>query len=210
MLYVGLTGSIASGKSTVSSALAARGATIIDSDQLSRDAVAPGSATLKAVAARFGESVLQADGALNRAALRQVVFNDTQAREDLNNLVHPAVRALREQRLAEARARGDRIVIADIPLLFELGMQNQFDAVIVVDATEAHRLERLMATRGLSPRDAQAMIDSQWPTERKRAGATWVIDNNGTPEDLAPQIDALWTALLQRSTLQGSIPQRST
>ncbi|MBL0937300.1 MAG: dephospho-CoA kinase [Gemmatimonadaceae bacterium] len=199
MLYVGLTGSIASGKSTVSSALAARGATLIDSDQLAREVVEPDSAGLAAIVERFGGEVLQHDGTLDRAAVRHRIFSDPAARDALNAIVHPAVRALRARRVEEARARGDRIVIADIPLLFELGLQQTFDAIIVVDASESIRRDRLVGTRGLGVAEAQAMINSQWPTERKRAGATWVIDNNGSLDDLSPQIASLWQALEARA-----------
>jgi len=207
MLYVALTGNIASGKSTVARDLAARGATLIDSDQLARDVVAPGSPALEAIAERFGPEVITSDGTLDRTAMRHRVFGDPAAREALNAIVHPGVRQLRARRLKEARARGDGIVIADIPLLFELDMQRDFDAVILVDAEEAVRRERLVALRGLSEADAQAMIDAQMPSERKRGGATWVIDNNGSLEALTPQVEAVWQALVARVTPQPLTPR---
>lgn len=206
MLYVALTGNIASGKSTVARDLAARGATLIDSDQLARDVVAPGTAALRAIVEHFGPELLLPNGALDRAAMRQRVFSDTAAREALNAIVHPAVRALRQQRLDDARRRGARIVVADIPLLFELGLQDGFDAVILVDADETVRRDRLVQTRGLSAHDAQAMIDAQMPSARKREGATWVIDNNGPLEALAPQVEAVWQALAARATPQPAEP----
>lgn len=201
MLYVALTGNIASGKSTVARDLVSRGATLIDADQLARDVVAPGSPALEAIAERFGPDVIRADGTLDRAAMRHRVFGDPAARDALNAIVHPGVRQLRARRLEEARARGDRIVIADIPLLFELDMQRDFDAVILVDADEAVRLGRLVTTRGLSETDAQAMIDAQMPSARKRAESTWIIDNNGALDALAPQLDALWRQLEARAAL---------
>lgn len=199
MLYVALTGNIASGKSTVARDLAARGATLIDSDQLARDVVAPGSEALRAIVNRFGPEILKPDGSLDRAAMRQQVFSDTAAREALNAIVHPAVRRLRDQRVEKARQRGDHIVVADIPLLFELGLQAAFDAVILVDADETVRRDRLVHTRGLSGHEAQAMIDAQMPSALKREGATWVIDNNGPLEALAPQVEAVWQALTVRA-----------
>ncbi|MBX9856083.1 MAG: dephospho-CoA kinase [Gemmatimonadaceae bacterium] len=206
MLYVALTGNIASGKSTVARDLAARGATLIDSDQLARDVVAKGSPALDAIVAQFGPAMLTADGTLDRAAMRQRVFGDPAARNALNAIVHPGVRQLRAQRLAEARARGDRIVVADIPLLFELGMQHDFDAVILVDADETVRRHRLVALRGLSVTDAQAMIDAQMPSAQKRAEATWVIDNNGPLDALPSQLDTLWQDLEARAA---QIPDRT-
>lgn len=197
-LHLALTGNIASGKSTVAALLAAHGATIIDADLLAREAVAPGSAGLDAVVERFGSRVLLADGTLDRAALRQIVFHDPALREALNAIVHPAVRRLRDAAVHAAEARGDRVIISDIPLLFEVGLEHAFDGVIVVDAPPAERLARMVRDRGLSAADAQAMIDAQWPSDRKRAGATWVIENDGTREGLAAQVEALWRSIAQR------------
>lgn len=197
-LHLALTGNIASGKSTVAALLAAHGATIIDADLLAREAVAPGSAGLDAVVERFGSRVLLADGTLDRAALRQIVFHNPALREALNAIVHPAVRRLRDAAVHAAEARGDRVIISDIPLLFEVGLEHAFDGVIVVDAPPAERLARMVRDRGLSAADAQAMIDAQWPSDRKRAGATWVIENDGTREGLAAQVEALWRSIAQR------------
>ncbi len=195
MLHLALTGNIASGKSTVAALLAKHGATIIDADLLAREAVAPGTPGLEAVVDRFGTQVLAADGTLDRAALRTRVFNDPAARDALNAIVHPAVRRLRDEAVAAARARGDRIVISDIPLLFEVGLEHAFDGVILVDAPEPVRRERMMRDRGLSAADAQAMIDAQWPSDRKRAGATWIVENDGPREALVPRVAAVWEAI---------------
>lgn len=192
MLHLALTGNIASGKSTVAALLAAHGATIIDADLLAREAVAPGSAGLAAVVRHFGEGVLAIDGTLDRAALRQRVFRDPAAREALNGIVHPAVRRLRDAAVAAAAARGDRIVISDIPLLFEVGLERAFDGIILVDAPESVRLARLVHDRGLGADEARAMIEAQWPSERKRAGATWIIENDGPLELLPPRVAAVW------------------
>ncbi len=207
MRQLALTGNIASGKSTVATMLAERGATIIDADLLAREAVAPGTRELEQLVDRFGDRVLQADGSLDRAALRQRVFSDPVARDALNAIVHPAVGRLRERRLADARARGDAIVISDIPLLFEVGLEHEFDGVILVDAPTPLRLERLIRDRGLSADQAQAMIDAQWPSERKRAGATWIIDNDGSRAQLASRVAELWQTL---QTLPPPLPLRGS
>ena len=203
MHHLALTGNIASGKSSVAALLAAHGATIIDADLLARDVVRPGTAALEAIVGRFGPVVLQADGTLDRPALRSRVFQDPVARESLNAIVHPAVGRLRDLRLAEARQRGDAVVISDIPLLFEVGLEHAFDGVILVDAPEPLRLERLERDRGLAREQAQAMIDAQWPSARKRVGATWIIDNDGSRAQLTARVAALWRTI-QALPLRGS------
>lgn len=199
MLHIGLTGNIASGKSLAAAELARLGATIIDSDLLAREAVEPGSPGLAAVMTRFGRGVIAPDGTLDRAALRRLVFADPALRAALNDIVHPEVRRLRNARLAAARVRGDRVVVSDVPLLFEVGLEAEFDGILFVDAPDAVRLERLVRHRGLTEADARAMMAAQWPSEKKRAGATWVIDNDGSPEQLAAQIAGLWRTLSTQS-----------
>jgi dephospho-CoA kinase len=196
-LHVGLTGNIASGKSTVAQQLAALGATVIDADVLAREAVAPGMPGFDEVVERFGPAVVTPAGEIDRAALRRQVFTNPASREALNAIVHPAVGRLREVRVAEATRRGDAIVVSDIPLLFEVGLEHAFDAVILVDAPVTERRERLIRDRGLSPADADAMIAAQWPSERKRAGATWVIDNDGSRAQLQARVTDLWQHLLE-------------
>lgn len=143
---------------------------------------------------QFGP-VVSADGTLDREALRRIVFADPAKRSQLNAIIHPIVSRLREARLAEARARGDRVVISDIPLLFEVGLEHLFDGVIVVDAPVDVREARLTRDRGLPLEDARAIRRAQLPSERKRAGATWVIDNDGSREQLAARVAALWKTL---------------
>lgn len=191
-LHIGLTGNIASGKSTVTKQLTELGATVIDADVLAREAVAPGSSGYDAVVDHFGPSVLLPTGAIDRAALRARVFKDARERDVLNGIVHPAVARLRQAQFAEATRRGVAVVVSDIPLLFEVGLEHTFDGVVLVDAPEPLRLERLMHDRGLARADADAMIAAQWPSQKKRARATWVIDNDGTREQLQARVAAWW------------------
>jgi dephospho-CoA kinase len=198
MLVVGLTGNVASGKSSVGQLLAARGATIIDADVLARIAVEPGTPAQRAIAARWGAAVLRPDGALDREALRHIVFADPAELEALNAIVHPAVARLRDEGIAAARARGDHLVVCDIPLLFEKKLAEDYDVVILVDAPREVRLERLTTRRGISHEDAVHMIAAQMPAELKRAHADYVIDNDRDQRALSRRVDEVWAALEAR------------
>ena len=189
---IGLTGNIASGKSTVADMLAKKGATIIDADELSRDAVTPGSPALESIVARWGPSVLSADGTLDRAALRKTVFNNRSELDALNEIVHPEVMRLRASEVEAARMRGDRVIVAVIPLLFERHLADEFDFIVLVDAPRDVRLERIVRDRGLEEAEAMDMIASQMPAELKRARANWVIENSGSMDNLASEVDRLW------------------
>src|SRR5256885_2757310 len=195
MLLIGLTGNIASGKSEVARMLAERGATLIDADVLAREAVRPDTQALKDIVKRWGNDVLQQDGSLDRAALRQIVFADQNELDALNRIVHPGVTRLRDREIARAKERGDQIVVCVIPLLFERNLVEEFDAIVLVDAPRPIRLERLVATRGLEETDAMNMIVAQMPAELKRARADYVIENNGSLADLERDVDALWSSL---------------
>jgi len=184
MLNVALTGNIAAGKSTVVELFKKWGATVIDADMLAREAQAPGSTVLAAIARRFGSDVLAADGSLDRSALRAKVMGDNEALLALNAIVHPAVQQRRVDLQSAARERGDAILINDIPLLFEVLDPSQFDAVVLVDAPPAVRRARLRALRGLSNEDADRMIAAQMEAERKRARSQHIIDNTGTLAEL--------------------------
>ena len=197
MLLVGLTGNIASGKSTVAQLLSERGATIIDADVLARRAVERGTRAFDAIVKRWGTSVLAPDGHLDRAALRRAVFGNPKELEALNDIVHPEVERLREQRIQEARSRGDRIVVCDIPLLFEKKMADRFERIILVDAPRPLRLERLVTDRGLRETEAMDMIAAQMPAELKRARADFVIDNGTTLTQLEQRVTEVWAALQQ-------------
>lgn len=189
MIVVGLTGGIGSGKSTVSALLAARGAVIVDADSIVRDLQAPGAPLLAQIAARFGDEVIAADGSLDRAAVAAVAFADEESVEDLNRIVHPAVHAEMEARVA-AQAGTDNVVVLDIPLLKErrAGMAG----VIVVDTPVDVAVARLVAHRGLSEGDARARIARQISREQRLAFADVVIDNGGDRTDLERQVDAAW------------------
>jgi dephospho-CoA kinase len=197
MLLVGLTGNIASGKSTVTRMLSERGATIIDADVLAREAVQPGTPGYERIVQRWGDDVLAPDGHLDRAALRAIVFPSPEELEQLNAIVHPEVERMRDALIRQARERGDRIVICDIPLLFERELDENFDRIILVDAPLAMRLERLERDRGLRETDALEMIAAQIPAELKRGRADIVIDNAGTLAELEKRVDAVWATLLQ-------------
>jgi len=195
MLLIGLTGNIASGKSTVARLLSERGATIIDADVLARRVVEPGMPAFDEIVKRWGTEVVSLDGSLDRDALRRLVFSQHEQLEELNEIVHPEVAAYRDRLVDEARQRGDRLVVQDIPLLFERGIVDQFDRIVLVDAPRPVRLERLMRERGLSETDAMDMITAQMPAELKRARADYIIENVGTVRELEERASDVWHAL---------------
>jgi dephospho-CoA kinase len=195
MLLVGLTGNIASGKSSVAQLFGQWGATLIDADVLARQAVDVGMPAYHAIVERWGQSVTAPDGPIDRRELRQRVFSDSEQLEALNAIVHPEVQRLRDQLVDDARRRGDRIVVCDIPLLFERRLADQFDRIVLVDAPRPVRMERLVRDRGLETTEAMKMIASQMPAELKRARADYLIDNTGTPEELEARAREVWHAL---------------
>jgi len=190
MILVGLTGGIGSGKSTVSSLLAARGAEIIDADDITREVQRPGSAVVEAIAQRFGDGVIDAERGLIRAKLAEVVFIDPAALRDLNAIVHPVVGAEIDRRV-EILAATDKVVVLDIPLLTEnprRGLQGK----IVIDVPLDVQVERLVRYRGFNVDDARARIARQAGREDRLKNADYVIDNSGSVDDLARQIGGLW------------------
>ncbi|HEY0025168.1 MAG TPA: dephospho-CoA kinase [Longimicrobium sp.] len=203
MLKVGLTGNIAAGKSTVASAWRELGATVVDADELSRQAVEPGTPAHAAIAAEWGTWVLEEGGTLDRAALRQIVFADPDARARLESIVHPAVAALRDDYFRAAADRGEPLVVADVPLLFEVGMADEFDVVVLVDAPEETRLMRLVGDRGLEPEEARRIMAAQMPAELKRARADVVIENTGSLGDLQRRALEVWEGLVRRAEARG-------
>lgn len=200
MLLVGLTGGIGSGKSTVARALAERGAVVVDADVIAREVVEPGTPGFDAVVARFGRDVVAADGTLDRAALAKVVFGDDSARIDLNGIVHPLVAEATQQRVAAAGPGS--VVVADVPLLVEAA-RSGYDLVVVVEAPEDIRLERL-ASRGVAVDDARRRMAAQASDAERRAVADVVLDNGGTPADLEEHIDRLWIDLRRRAAAKSA------
>ena len=197
MIRVGLTGGIATGKSYCLSRFAALGVPVIDADLLARDAVAPGSPGLALVRARFGPSVMLADGSLDRAALAAVVFDDATARADLESIVHPEVYRRISEWFANQPA-GTRMAIADIPLLFETGHEHDFDAIVVCACDPAEQLRRLVERDGLSEAAAQARLAAQWPIGEKVARADYVIRTDGAFESTEAQVKSVHDALRAR------------
>lgn len=203
MLRVALTGNIASGKSTVARIWARHGARIIDADELARRAVEPGSPGLGRVVEEFGPGVLGPDGELDRGALRRLVFADPEARVRLEAIVHPEVARLRAEEEARAAREGVGVVVNDIPLLFEVGLEREFDLVVLVDAPVEERMARLVGLRGLDEVEARRMIDAQLPAEEKRGKADFVIDNDGTITELEARALEVWRAIERRAGVGG-------
>jgi dephospho-CoA kinase len=191
VLVIGLTGGIGSGKSTVSALLAAKGAVVVDADEVVREQQRPGTPVFDAMVERFGPGIVGADGMLDRAAVADIVFADPKALEDLNNIVHPAVGAEIARRM-EALSITDAVVVLDVPLLVEASRGYPLAGLIVVDVDPDIAVERLVMQRGMTEEDARSRMSRQASREERRARADVVIDNRGTPSDLARQVDAVW------------------
>ncbi|MED4599169.1 dephospho-CoA kinase [Paenibacillus validus] len=192
-MNIGLTGGIACGKSTVAAMLVRRGALLVDADRIAREVVEPGTPVLAKVIERFGADLLQEDGSLNRKKLGERIFGDPEARRDLEGLLHPSIRAtMRERMRAYENEFPDRLVVVDIPLLYESGLQSMVERVMVVYVPREVQLMRLMARDGLSPEQAEQRLQSQMPIEEKRRLADIVIDNTGSLEETEKQIEAFW------------------
>jgi dephospho-CoA kinase len=199
MLSVALTGNIGAGKSTVAELFRGWGATVIDADVLVRELQTPGQPLLAEIVRQFGAGVLLHDGSLDRRRLRDKVLSDGNALRLLNRIVHPAVHRRRHALLAEARRRGDRIVVSDIPLLFEAADPAEFDAVVLVDAPEDIRRARLLSSRDLMPEEIDRLMAIQLSSALKRPASDFVIDNDGDREALTHSAQAVWQALLARA-----------
>ena len=193
MIEVGLTGCIGSGKSTVAGALAERGAVLLDADAIVAGLQQPGRPTLEAMVARFGPSILQPDGHLDRKAVASIVFGDREELAALNAIVHPAVRAEMAER-RQALAGSDAVVVAEIPLLAEAGPERRrgLAGIIVVDVVPDVAVRRLVADRGLTAAEARARLARQASRAERLALADFVIDNNGTRRQLADQVERCW------------------
>jgi dephospho-CoA kinase len=199
MLHVALTGNVAAGKSAVAGHFREWGATVLDADAIVRELQRPGTPVFDAIVARFGPGIVAADGTLQRGALRALILRDPEARRALEAIVHPAVEAERQRLLLSARGPADSIVVSEIPLLFEVMDPEGFDAVVLVDAPEALRLERLRRERGLAGPEAAALLAAQLPSGPKRARAGYVIDNDSSYEALRDAAWLVWRKLRSRA-----------
>jgi dephospho-CoA kinase len=197
MRLIGVTGGIATGKSTVDAMLAAHGAAIIDADELAREVVLPGEPALAEVAQRFGAEMLRPDGTLDRARLGAIVFADPDARRDLERITHPRIAELTQERIAQALAGPAPVVAVDIPLLFENGREALFEGVLLVYAPQDVQVRRMRERNGLDTAAAAQRLAAQMPIDEKRARATWVIDNSGDRETTARAVEAWWEATVR-------------
>jgi dephospho-CoA kinase len=191
MIHVGLTGNVASGKSAVGRIWAGRGIPILDADLLAREAVQPGNPGLVAVREAFGKEVIAEDGTLDRARMREIVFRDPEARQRLERVLHPLIALLHRRWIAERVNEGTPLAVSEVPLLFETGLEEEFDVVVFVDAPEAERLRRLVEERGLAPAEARSIMASQGDPAVKRSKADHVLDNDGSLAELEAKALAL-------------------
>ena len=197
-MIIGLTGSIASGKSTVANMLKAYGLPIVDADLVAREVVEPGTPVLKKIAEVFGQDILTDDGHLNRGRLGSLIFHDETKRKMLNDIIHPAIRQEMLRRRDEYIANGEKTVIMDIPLLFESKLQHFVEKILVVSVTEEIQLKRLMDRNQLSKEEALARISTQLPISLKEQGADAVVYNNSTFEETKKQLETIlknWNVL---------------
>ncbi|WP_106766373.1 dephospho-CoA kinase [Paenibacillus faecalis] len=197
-MNIGLTGGIATGKSTVSSMLTRKGALLVDADVIAREVMLPGHPVLAEVAAYFGQDIIQADGQLDRKKLGEIIFHDEKKRQALNEITHPAIRReIRKQMMDYEAAYPDRLVVVDIPLLYESELQSLFEKIIVVYVPREIQLHRLMERDNITKERAEARLNSQMDIEQKKQLADEVIDNSGTLEKTSDQVDELWKRLFR-------------
>ncbi|WP_075620038.1 dephospho-CoA kinase [Paenisporosarcina indica] len=190
-MIIGLTGSIASGKSTISAMLKEKGFPIVDADLVARIVVERGTKTLQEIEEVFGKEIMNVDGTLDREALGQIIFHNPAKRKLLNDLMHPAIRAEMLRQRDKLIQDGHSTIIMDIPLLFESKLQHFVDKIMVVSVTEETQLQRLMERNSLSIEEAMARIQSQLPISEKEKGADAVIYNNGSKEESKEQLERL-------------------
>ncbi|CAM4258842.1 dephospho-CoA kinase [Paenibacillus endophyticus] len=192
-MRIGLTGGIASGKSTIANMLVERGALLVDADQVAREVVLPGQPALEAIASTFGQAVLESDGSLNRKELGAIVFQDKSMLMKLEAITHPAIRASMQATIHTfAEQFPNRLIVADVPLLYETKQEELYDGIMVVYVPAELQKVRLMARNQVTEEEAIRRIALQMDIERKRALADFVIDNSGSLEDTKRQLDAFW------------------
>lgn len=201
MIVVGLTGGICSGKSTVTAMFRRLGATVIDADQVAHELVEPDQPLFETVASAFGREIVGADGRIDRRRLGAVVFADPSARRRLEAILHPAIIEECERRIRQAEVSGTSICLVNAALLIESGWHPRFDAVILVEASKAIQLDRLVEARGLSRDEAMLRIRSQMPQQEKRRHARYVIENNGALEETARQVKTVWEQLCAQTSM---------
>ncbi|HUY98343.1 MAG TPA: dephospho-CoA kinase [Verrucomicrobiae bacterium] len=195
-LVIGLTGGVATGKSSVAALLAERGAVVVDADWLARQVVEPGQPALAQIVAAFGPAMLGGDGRLDRARMAELVFRDPAARRRLEAITHPAIRALGERQVAAARLARPQLVVQDIPLLFETHREDTVDGVLLVYAPPSLQLRRSRRRDHLGAEAAALRVAAQWPIDDKRQRATWVIDNSGSRTRTRQQVAAWWRGVV--------------
>jgi len=198
---IGLTGGIATGKSEVARGLRRHGAAVVDTDEIARDVVKPDSAGLRAITGHFGTSIVNADGSLNREQLAAVVFRDAEQRHALEDIVHPLIRASMWQQIRAARASDAPLIVAVVPLLYEVGLDQDIAGVLLVYSSVAMQRQRLVEHRGLDGAQVDQRLRAQMSIDEKRARATWVIDNVGTLNELQSLVDAWWDETVGTSPL---------
>lgn len=188
-MVIGLTGGIATGKSTVSSLLLKHGAYLIDGDRIAREVVEVGKPAYHQIIAHFGEGICQLDGSIDRKKLGRIVFSDPHERKKLESITHPYIFEEIRRRIHEAEEARERLIILDVPLLFETGLEKEADLTLLVDADEAEQVRRIMARDHLTEEEAKARIASQWPMEEKRKRADYILSNRGNLEDLEREVE---------------------
>jgi dephospho-CoA kinase len=200
MLTIGLTGGIASGKSLVAELFRRLGAVVIDSDRIAREVVEPGTTGCQLVVAEFGQDILAPDGTIDRAKLGSIIFSDRERRNTLNAILHPLIiNTIRERIAALGRKYPGALVVADIPLLIECGLQHEFDAVIVVWSPVELQRKRLMERDGLGAAEAQQRIDAQMALNEKQTHATFVVKNDGSEKQTEEQVKKIFFTIQQQA-----------
>lgn len=204
MLKIAVTGGAGSGKTSVCSRLKALGLEVISADDAAKQAVVPGAAALEKIAGIFGKKILLPDGRLNRKMLRQIITEDDAARKNLENILHHEISNLILEKVVQLEKEGRPIVVIEVPLLFELDLQDQYDRVVVVSASRESRIQRLMARDNISRESAEKLIKLQMPDSKKIEGADFVVRNEGSKADLIKSVDVLFEKLCNRATKRKS------